>query len=176
MRRYLITAPRWSLSVFYGVFFGFWMVLFDTVMLGFGFGHLIGGVLGGVVFGVVMGRQADDYRRRMRAELGPLTDDEFRHVAHATLRGPVPADAEVRRSAAQLVRLRLAEFDSQRWQSLSVIAVITVGCVVAAVVDSRWWAAFALVCVAICGYLLLLPTRLSRRLQLLETSAGPTDR
>jgi hypothetical protein len=176
MFRSLLTAPRWLLSIIYGVFFWAWMVVFGLVWDGFRVGALLSSVLGGLIFGVWTGRQAYEWNQHAREVAGPLTDQEFREVARTQRRGPVPSRPQLREAAARLLRFRLAEHDKQRRPMLFCFAGLTVSFAVAAALGTRWWAAFAVMGAVALIAQLLLPARLDRRLRVLETAPAASER
>jgi hypothetical protein len=173
MRRYLLTAPQWILTIIYGVSFACWMVFFGLIVGGSStVGTMVGGVLGGVVFGALIGSQSHDWNQQAREFAGPLTDDEFSDAARAAQGGAIPTDPRIREAAARLVQFRLAEHDAQRLSRGWFAAVATVGFALGAVFHNRWWALAALIFAITFIDQQLLPNRLMRRLDLLEAASA----
>lgn len=187
MRRFLIQAPWWVLSVVTGVPFGVAMVVMSHVLLP-SVGHptrslplianVILGMLAGVVFGAVMGPLAARLNRRTRSVLGPLPAEDFAVVLRAAARGPVPADPRLRRAAGRLAQLRLDELNRNRAGTSAVFSLGFLMEVYAAVVTSAWFWLGALVCASVIAGQLWFPRRLRRRIEQLhggdDSSLGPT--
>jgi hypothetical protein len=175
MRRYLLTAPRWLLSVFSGVVCVFCMGGIALIMDDFDRSRLLNSLAVGIVMGVVLGRQTYRSNQHTRAAVDPLTDDEFRRAADAGQRGPTPTDPRVREAAVQLTRSRLADYDNHRTANLSGFAGLLVGLTLAAIFDTWWWAVFVLLFALVLIDYLVRPTRIAHRLVDLKTVAVAGD-
>lgn len=177
MRRFLIQAPWWVISVVTGVPFGVAMVVgFHVLLPSAGptarslplIANVILGVIAGAVFGAVMGPLAARRNRQARSVLGPLPAEDFAVVLRAAARGPVPADPRLRRAAGRLAQLRLDELN-RNWARTS--AVFLLGLlleVYAAVVMSAWFWLGALVAASAIVGQLWFPRRLRRRIEQLH--------
>jgi hypothetical protein len=163
MRRYLMQAPWWVLSVVTGVPFGVAMVVGFQVLPSLAgqttrslplIANVILGMTAGVVSGVVMGRLAARHNRQARSVLGPLPAEDFAVVLRASARGAVPPDPRLRRAAGRLAQLRLDELNRNRAGTSAVFLLGLLLEVYAAVVMSAWFWLGALVFVsAIVGQL-----------------------
>lgn len=168
MRAYLLSAPRWVLSVGTGLFFGLFMTVFFLIQDGHVLPAVINGPIGGILFGAIMGRQAARQNNQVMEALGPLTPPGLRDAIRATNRGPVPEDRQIRQAACRLTNLQLHQLSRQREWSLAFFGLMDVLYVLLALTRSPWWwAAAALFSVALAGQVWL-PGHLRRRLDRLQ--------
>jgi hypothetical protein len=187
MRRFLIQAPWWVLSVVTGVPFGVAMVVMSQVLLPSAgqaarslplIANIVLGMLAGLVFGAVMGPLAARHNRRTRSVLGPLPAEDFAVVLRAAARGPVPADPRLRRAAGRLAQLRLDDLNRNWARTSAMFLLFFLLEVYAAVVTSAWFWLGALVCASVIAGQLWFPRRLRRRIEQLhagdDSSLGPT--
>lgn len=182
VRRFLMNAPWWQLSLIVGLIagplFGAGMGIALSVTEGRSSDGWVPGFLGGVVFGVVAGAItgpiAAYQSQRTRSVLGPLSAEDYSVVLRAAGRGPLPADPELRRAAGRLAAYRVEVTTRMRAFTFPVLGLFFVLEAVQAVVTSAWyWLAavfFALMLVQ--GW--WEPRRLRRRIELLADPA--TDR
>jgi hypothetical protein len=177
MRRYLVTASRLMLSIYFGVWFSSGMAICGLIQGGsIGVGLMVGGVVGGVGVGAVMGSRLWQRNQRARQMAGPLTDEQFHDAAQARLRGPIPTDTRIREAAEQLIHFRIAEYDRHRRRNLVIFAVMVVGYALLAVSGSGWWILGTLVGAWRFVNQLWAPTRLNRRLRILQNGSAAPDR
>jgi hypothetical protein len=164
------------MSIYFGVWFSFLMAAIGLICGGsLGTGLIVAGVVGGVGFGGVMGSLMSQRNQRARQMAGPLTDEQFRDAAQARVRGPIPTDPRVHEAAEQLIRFRLAEYDRHRRRNLVIFAVMVMGYGLGAVFASSWWILAALFSVWRFVNQLWAPTRLNRRLRILQNVSTPLD-
>lgn len=168
MRAYLLIAPWWVLSLFYGTIFGPATAVFIKVRESSSWTTaLAAGALSGIMFGAIMGPTMAQQNRRHRQAAGDLSPQDFFVVQRAARRGPIPTDPRLRAAAARAATFQL---DNVRRHRRSGILIFGLGLVlsVAFVFQSRWW----LLAMPAYAYLLItqweLPKRLERRRKLLS--------
>jgi uncharacterized membrane protein YraQ (UPF0718 family) len=127
MRTYLLTAPRWAVGLYSGLFFGIGIAVvtrsFDqpTSWLV----AAVTGVVTGVLIGAVMAFTIGVQRRDLRAAAGDLPAAQLLDAYRAAVRGPIPADPQVRAAAARVAQ-RLIHAVRQTWILSSALAILLV--------------------------------------------------
>jgi hypothetical protein len=133
MRAYLNTAPRWILSLVYGLPFGAVMAIGIVADNSSGAGEIVAfGLVAGVVFGICLTFATEKQRREIRAVIGDVPASELGTVFRAARRGPVPADPEIRAAA-----LRLATHEAAQAWIASIVGIPIALLVVAGAVFRR---------------------------------------
>lgn len=140
MGDWVFRAPRWFWSLVSGVPFGvamagFFMIQNDGPLAA----PAVVGVCAGVFFGFFMGRWQARWIESLRPGLAHLRRDQRSAAARATMRGPVPADPEIRIAANFLTEARREVNKSQR--HLRFFFPIAALLSLFLVAESRWWLA-----------------------------------
>lgn len=170
----LSDVPWWAWSLVYSATFAAVRVgvaLLDTpgtmerVLLAVG-----GGLVAGALAGPFLARM----NRRAGEAMGPLTPEEERQAARATMRGPVPADPRVREAAERLAEFRRAQNVRGRPVTTTVFGLSVLGCLYAAVSWTPLWAVAALPLMTLAGYSFWLPAYLEQRIDLLHDPSPDT--
>lgn len=136
---YLLNAPRWVLGLVSGLLFGVLMAVFVAVR-GAGWGEvLFMAVFGGLFFGAFMGPVTFRQNQRVRSAVAGLSPAAQRAAVRATLRGPVPAEAQVRAAASRLVMQQTAQVKRLRRWPLLLYTGFSLLSGWLALTDSGWW-------------------------------------
>jgi hypothetical protein len=174
VRGSLLRAPTWVLSLVMGTTFGLAMFAVQLLEGSTAPAAAAGACLGGVFFGLVMGPFSRRMNNRFREATAGLPAAQQRAVRRAVMRGPVPADPLVRRSAAGVIAHQLALYRRMRWTPVLYLAFIASSLWLAAS-DSGWYALVALLFAGFGALHLWTPRHLERRRRLLsEETALPS--
>ena len=129
---------------------------------------MVGAVVQGVFFGLLMGLFLARTNNRTRAAVGGMPINREAAVYRAAAKGPVPEDPQVRAAASRLVAHQLDQ--SQRnikWTIVVFTTFLILSTWLAVSSSPWWWSAVALWC-AFIGWSIWLPSRLRRRLTVLD--------
>jgi FtsH-binding integral membrane protein len=151
MNVYLRNAPSWVLSLYFCFVFAVCMAV-EWPFLQHGRTGVVGAavpaVIGGIVFGAIMGPIAARQWREVNALVGPLTNDAYRSAKRAVMRGPAPADPQIRSAANRLAvhgSHRLQRFGKRTYGVLAIVeAIIAAFFAYAAITSSSWYWAQAI--------------------------------
>ena len=174
MRKWMLNAPRWVLALVTGVPFGLWMVLFGRFFQDVSWTQaLVSGGIAGVFFGAAMGVYLHRLYRRTREAVGDLSNAEIKRAGRASVRGPVPADAEIRAAAHGLAISNFDLLRRQRVWALPFLALMLgAGIFLTVTEGAGWWIPIAF-CAILGAVTVYLPRHLRRRIELLQ--ATPQD-
>jgi hypothetical protein len=175
VRRFLRTGPWWAVGAVQGAVFAVSLAVLGAVQRSDGWAEATtSGLIGGAFYGLINGLLLRSRRLNQPDPLADLDETDRHRVERAAVRGPIPANPEVRRAAAAHTRYQLELLDrGPRIQALIVFAVFLVADLVAAVLIGTWlyWVlAVTLVALIIDG--VRRPQRLQRRLALLVAQDG----
>jgi hypothetical protein len=128
-----ILQPAWVRFTVWAVFLAAWWVLFTSLQSGY---ELESAVLSAIVFGAAVGGYltvtTQSIHRAALIAVSGLNQSERSEAINAVLRGPAPADADVRASAARLGRAYLRNKSADQLRRTQIWSWITVGALVAA--------------------------------------------
>ena len=123
------------------------------------------------VFAAIMWSVAERNQRRVLQRIFPgLTTDQRRAVRCAAVRGAAPADPQVRSAAVAFVRYRLALSRHHRTPLTVFLVVLLLASLGATIAATAWWLAGTAVLAVLFVWMWVVPTRLSRRLELLASA------
>ncbi len=164
MRAYLLSAPRWLLGVIQGLFFGAGMTIFSLVTSDRDWtGAAISGLFGGVVFGCLMAPVAYRQNKAVREASGLVSPGHQRAALRASVRGPIPADPDIREAAHRIAAQQRREVLSKR--PFTIVTFVAIGAlnVFLAVTQSPSWWVSVILFGSLLGWQLWLPGHLARR-------------
>jgi hypothetical protein len=169
MRERMLNAPAWVLAVISGTMFGVLAVLYMR------FGQheswtaaLVLGVLCGAFFGALFGPIQHRQQGGVRDAAARSPEGLSGRVRRAALRGPLPAEPEVREAAHSLVVAQLRPLERQRiWGPAFFLLMAVLAVFEAIAVSPWWWLAVLLWIAAAAGHRYSL-LRLRRRAELLR--------
>lgn len=139
MRHRLESAPWWALSLLHGAYFGVFMTLVLRTQGLSWRPAAIGGAVAGLLFGAIVGPLSRRLMDRSLAAVGDLSPERRRVAGRAALRGPVPADPEVREDARRLAAHARDEVRRQRTFNTLAFGAFTVLGVYLAITSSPWF-------------------------------------
>jgi hypothetical protein len=172
VKSWLLRAPLWVLILVDGVPFGLAMALWNH----FGVNGtpwssaLLGGGLGGLLFGTLLAPMQRRQHRGLREATGDMPDVAVRSAVRASLRGPVPADPDVRAAAARIGTRQADLMTRQRAWAAPFFALMTAGACWLAVTGTPWWWAGAAFFLGLGAFQLIAPGRYRRRAALMQGS------
>jgi hypothetical protein len=167
----LTHAPSWVIALFSGTVFGLGMFGWQVVDGASVPAAALACAICGVAFGAVTGRSTRRRNQRLLAAAGDPSLERLRLAGRATVRGPIPTDPELRRTAAAIAAYRLAELRRQWWAAPMFLALIALA-TVQAFTSSPWWALAAL---GFAGFLVL-HRWTARRLRLRQPLLAAAER
>ncbi|HYN88018.1 MAG TPA: hypothetical protein VER55_05790 [Ardenticatenaceae bacterium] len=138
IRGLLMRAPWWVLSLVTGTIFGVGMFAFQLVNGRSVAASAVGAAVAGLFFGLIMGPVSRRMNDRFFAAVGELPPAKHPEVRRAVLRGPVPADLEVRRAAIAVISDQIESHRKLRW-ALFMWLFFIASSLWLAVSDSGWW-------------------------------------
>jgi hypothetical protein len=172
VRAYLITAPAWVMGVVYA---GVLVPLSAATLVVVN--HLSWqsaftlAVVGGVLLAVVIAVAAQRQRRRRLDSYGHLSYAQRGEALRWTPRRPPPRDPQVRAAALDTAEYLLTVSEGHRLLNLGYLAIMTALAAAGAITQSPWWGVYAVMFAVSFGSTFTLPTRMRRRIALLQTAA-----
>lgn len=166
--------PRWLVAVWTGLIGGVGVGFFiKTDGTGWTPSAIIAGVAA-ILFALVTGKLEPSWRREREELEAGLPADKVQLARRASMRGPVPADPEVRAAALRIAFDGLARSSKQPGPRLAtafgvVMAIVAVG---AALSGSLWALLYAFSASAMLYSGWYLPRRLRRRIELLSAAVN----
>jgi len=172
VRAYLITAPAWVMGVVYaGVIVPLSAATLAAVdHLSWQSAFTIS-VVGGVLLAVVIAVATQRQRRRRLDSYGHLSHAQRGEALRWTPRRPPPRDPQVRAAALNTAEYLLTVSEGHRLLNLGYLAIMTALAAAGAITQSPWWGVYAVMFAVSFGSTFTLPTRMRRRIALLETAA-----
>lgn len=169
MNAWLLRASRWQLTVLMGLLVAPVLVLlFRSVGERSWPAALLMGIVSAVVCAPLLGLLTARGIRDSTPVLQGLPEVERARVELAARRGPVPADAEVRRAALHLVQVRRSAVRATRSRALACATALVLVSGFLALARSPWWWIAVAAGLAMTVAVLVLPRRLDRRAELLR--------
>jgi len=168
VRAYLITAPAWVMGVVYaGVLVPLTAATLVVVDHRSWQSAFTLAVVGGVLLAVAAQRQ----RRRRLDSYGHLSHAQRGEALRWTPRRPPPWDPQVRAAALNTAEYLLTVSEGHRLLNLGNLAALTALAAAGAITQSPWWGVYAVMFAVSFGSTFTLPTRMRRRIALLQTAA-----
>lgn len=130
MRNYLLTTPPWVVGLSSGLIFGagFAAVTRFTAPPPVSWqAAAIAGVIVGVLFGGTLAYASRRRQQDLRAAAGDLPPAQQIEAYRAAVGGRIPANPQIRVSAARIARCRIEELRQFRILSVIVTALLTIG-------------------------------------------------
>jgi hypothetical protein len=168
-RAYMSTAPWWAWSILEGVPFGILTGVFAGSQ-----GLLRAtsqGLIGGIFFGAVMGPFLSRRARRTQVATAGLSRGDVKTAMRSVMRGPVPADPQVRSATVALAQLQLRDWTRFKLLYLVGFGLADLGTIYLAVTSQRFVGGVVMFSV----FLAVPPWiihRLRQRLRLFENSTS----
>jgi hypothetical protein len=131
---------------------------------------LIGGALGGLLFGAFVAPLQRRQNRSLREATGEMPDADVRSAVRASLRGPVPADSEVRAAAGRIGTRQAELMTRHRVWAVPFFVVMAGGAGWLALTGAPLWWAGAAFFLGLGAFQLIAPGRYRRRAELMKDS------